>query len=215
MTIPTLNVSVDQIRSDLRGGKTVDQIAAEWSEPVANVRAVLTQMQREAGRSSSTTPERPLRPVPTVAQPPALDLETVRLIDLVTEASQSTSSQTRKLGARLDTLAETVAERLSDERATAAERAAAEGQRAEALAEVQRLEDQLREARARLGGARAPASPSRSKAGAAGGVSTTAAYDGGPPSSVIRAWAREQAIEVPAKGTLPKAVVDRYREAHP
>jgi hypothetical protein len=43
-TLTTLNISVEQIESDLRRGRTVQEIAQDWSEPAANVLAVKRAM---------------------------------------------------------------------------------------------------------------------------------------------------------------------------
>lgn len=37
---------------------------------------------------------------------------------------------------------------------------------------------------------------------------------GRPKRADVRAWAKEQGIDVPAKGKIPDDVVDRYLEAH-
>lgn len=36
-----------------------------------------------------------------------------------------------------------------------------------------------------------------------------------PPARVIRAWARQEGIDVPVRGTLPDDVLDAYSRTHP
>jgi Lsr2 len=36
-----------------------------------------------------------------------------------------------------------------------------------------------------------------------------------PDAKAVRAWAKEQGIEVPSRGALPAEAVERYQAAHP
>lgn len=221
MTVATLNVSVDQIRSDLRAGKTVDEIAAEWQEPRANVLGVLIELRREA-TSPAPAPApaqpaaaRPLQPVPAQEAPPAaVDVATVRVVDLVGEASRSSRPALRRLGEKLDKLAEDLAEQLTAARVADQEREAKERERLSAIAEVQRLEAALKAARGKLGGGKRRTSSTKTADNPQGGKSSRPAYPGGPTSSEIRKWAKSAGVDAPGKGTLPTRVIDAYREAH-
>lgn len=205
----TLNVSVEQIERDLKAGRSVEEIAQDWSEPRANVYAVKRAMDASSGAPTPapTPPLHVARPAPVPADADA------GLTAMVLEASRSKSARTRALGAKLDKLVEDLQARLSAERADAAEQEAKRAERQAAADEVKRLEAALREARAKLGRNAVPASPSRSKEGAAGGATARPAYDGGPPPSVIRAWARDNAVDCPRVGTLPGRVINAYRSA--
>lgn len=44
-----------------------------------------------------------------------------------------------------------------------------------------------------------------------GPVGTPTRYKGNPDAALIRDWAREQGIDMPARGRLPLALVERYR----
>lgn len=73
-------------------------------------------------------------------------------------------------------------------------------EKAVARAEVERLEQQLREAKAKL-------HPSKK-------TSTSESTDDGASASEVRSWAIQQGIEVPGRGRLPQEVRDAYDEAH-
>jgi hypothetical protein len=151
----TLNVTVAQIEDAMLAGQTVPDFAREWSEPPANVLAIFRRLQdegripRNGPAQVATTPKtRPLASVPmepTTGTGPALSVDA-----LVNAAARSESKRTQALGIKLADLATVVRGRLAEERAAAEK---AEHQRAErdaAAAEVARLEEQLRAARAKL-----------------------------------------------------------------
>lgn len=151
--VTTLNVSVEQIESDLQRGQTVQQIAQDWSEPVSNVLAVKRAMEAN-GHSASRTPGAPVpgaRPAASVSPmgtaPAALSVDA-----LVAAAARSTSKRTQALAVRLADLAKVVRDRLREEREAAEKAEAQKAEREAARAEVERLEAQLRAARAKLSG---------------------------------------------------------------
>lgn len=77
----------------------------------------------------------------------------------------------------------------------------AEEEKAAARAEVEKLEQQLAEARAKLRG------------GTTSARSSAAAADG-PSAAQVRAWAAENDVECPAVGRVPNVVRQAYDEAH-
>lgn len=118
---------------------------------------------------------------------------------VLAEAAQSQKARTRNLAQRIRNQLADLQVLLDKERmAAAAEEKAAE-EKAQARAEVERLERQLREAKAKLTGKAA---------------TTAAASDGGPTSKEIRAWARENGVHCPATGIVPTSVRDAYTAAH-
>lgn len=80
--------------------------------------------------------------------------------------------------------------------------------RAEAAAEIEKLERQLAEARQKL------ASATGRKATVRKAVSVPA-IPGAPTAAEIRLWAAEQGINVPSVGRVPNTVRTAYAEAHP
>jgi hypothetical protein len=113
----TMNVSVAQIEQDLRAGKSIEEIAQDWSEPRANVYAVKRAM--DAAAAAPTVAVLPSR-APAVAPRPDAD-GGGRLVDLVADAAKSKNARTRNLGAKLDLLVEELDTRLRAEQADAAE----------------------------------------------------------------------------------------------
>lgn len=87
-----------------------------------------------------------------------------------------------------------------DEEKHAARRAAA-AEKAEARAEVERLQQQLAKARAKL-------------RGNAGPVGVGKASAAGPSAADVRAWAAENDVACPAVGRVPSAVREAYDDAH-
>jgi len=96
-------------------------------------------------------------------------------------------------------------EELADEEKNAREAAAAEREKVEARAEVERLEKELAEAKAKLTGKK-PATPKP-----AGGTPDGVRASGPVPSAAeIRAWAAANDVECPARGIVPNAVRAAY-----
>lgn len=161
--ITTLNISVEQIESDLRRGRTVQEIVQDWSEPLSNVLAVKRAMEARGDRSHAPIkPPAPVTPVAGAGARPAASaspdgpaaraaVDSSPSVDaLVAAAARSTSKRTQALGVRLADVAKVVRERLAAERAAAEEAEATRREQEQARAEVERLEAQLREARAKL-----------------------------------------------------------------
>lgn len=155
----TLNVTVAQIEDALLAGQTVRDFAREWSEPPANVLAIYRRLQREGripanGPAQVATPQRtPLVGIKT--EPTTTGTSAVPTIDaLVNAAARSSSKRTQVLGTKLHDLAGVIRARLAEERVAAEKEERAKAERAAAAAEVQRLERQLAEAKAKLRPAR-------------------------------------------------------------
>lgn len=159
--LTTLNTSVEQIESDLRHGRTVDEIVSDWQEPKTNVIAVLRAMQARGERMAAAPSKQPAAPVagaraltsvPHPPTTPAADAGQSGLaVDaLVNAAARSTSKRTQALGVKLADLATAVRTRLAEEREQAERAEKERADREAAAAEVERLETQLREARAKL-----------------------------------------------------------------
>jgi Lsr2 protein len=81
-------------------------------------------------------------------------------------------------------------------------RRAAEAEKAAARVEVERLEQQLRDAKAKLRGTTTTASKSEGD-------------DEGPSAAAIRAWALGAKLECPSRGRIPADVRQAYDTAHP
>lgn len=199
----TMNVSVAQIEQDLRAGKSVEEISQEWSEPRANVYAVKRAMDAAMVTPAPVPPPRPAIAPAAVAM----------VLTLVSEASQSKRARTRTLAAKLDKLVEELQELLTAEKAEADELARKRREREEAAAEVARLEEQLRAARAKLAGKPARTSSTKTADNPSGRQSARPVYEGGPTTAVVRAWARSAGVDHPTHGTLPKRVIEAYRAA--
>jgi hypothetical protein len=130
---------------------------------------------------------------PTPAAPPSPTTHTcVQSVDaLLAGASRSSRAKTRaageKLRAALDDLKGLVEAEVEETRA----RQRQEAEEAQARADIARLEEQLADARAKVG---KPPRPVRD-------------YD----PKVVRAWARENGVEVAAIGLIKQSVVDQWR----
>jgi|GEM_PF-3857288 len=130
--------------------------------------------------------------------PEARDVESVD--DLLAAAR---ALDDRKVGAAVDKATSAIS-KLRDAYGEAARRIAdeqaAQEAKTEALAEIERLKAQLAEAEARAAevGAKVRKPPPRQ----AGGVASQA-----------RAWARENGIDVPAVGRVPRGVLEKYEAA--
>ena len=59
-----------------------------------------------------------------------------------------------------------------------------------------------------------PASPGPESGGTQEAATGPGPQDGGPKPADVRAWAKANDIEVPARGKLPDELVDQYRAAH-
>ncbi|WP_210651320.1 histone-like nucleoid-structuring protein Lsr2 [Nocardioides sp. SYSU D00065] len=148
-----------------------------------------------------TREARATTPRPTVAPAPTPPAGGGALEELITrgKAHESKRIQTaaNKVLDDIDRLRTLLRE---DEKKHAARRKA-ERERAAARAEVERLERQLAEAKAKLRGDKKPAARSTPTAD-------------GPPAATVRAWAAANDVECPSVGRVPAVVRAAYDEAH-
>lgn len=147
----TLNVSPEQIETELRAGRSVDDIATEWQEPRSNVLGVLRAMQAKGETiAGATVPSRPVVP-PRPSPVDPVDPRTIAVDALVNAAARSASKRTQALGVRLSDLSKVLRTRLADEREQAEATEAERREREAAAAEVARLEALLAAARVKAG----------------------------------------------------------------
>lgn len=160
------------------------------------------------GRFPSGSPARP-KPVPPRSAPrlpvpePVVERPPVRPSagELIVAASKSPKAVTRNLGTRVAALLGDLSGRLEAE---AAEDAAAEEmalQQAQRQKEIDRLEAKLRQ----LKQAQKTSRSTRSAACSQDEV----------PAAVVRAWARENGVDCPNTGRVPRTVQQAYDQAHP
>lgn len=238
MTAPliTLNATVAEIEDALLAGKSVKDVARDLAEPPNNVYGVYRDLVRrgEINDQNVTVTKRPdltvarqqttgvgsaSRPVPAppALAPPVNGSAEPTIDALVNAAARSTSKRTQALGVKLAALATVVRDRLRDERAAAEAKAREAEVRDAAAAEVAALEAKLAEARAKLKGSGSTSrrgSKTKTTDNPAGQKSPRPAYEGGPPSSVIRAWAKANNYEISDRGQLPPGVIEDYRREH-
>lgn len=131
------------------------------------------------------------RTVPTLTQPDELRV-------LINTAKAHPSKRIQNAATRLLDQAEALRELIADDQRKHAAKREADAQKAAARREVQRLQEQLRKAKAKLRGDPSPASTTTPVA----------------PSAVVRAWAAQNGIACPARGVVPKAVADAYAAQH-
>lgn len=107
--------------------------------------------------------------------------------DLIAEGKTSAIGRVRKAAERAENALQALADILDETRATEAARR-----------EIERLEQELRDAKAKLRGG-----------------TPAAKTDDGPnrDPKVVRAWAAEHGVDCPATGRVPRVVVDAYLEA--
>lgn len=117
----------------------------------------------------------------SVREQPSID----PLASLLAQADESTRARTRNRAEKIRAL-------VAELRAALLEESESDAEREEARKEVERLERQLAEARARLRG------------------TTTAKHDSGSDAADLRAWALANDVLVPARGRIPQAVHDAY-----
>ncbi|MFG2054787.1 histone-like nucleoid-structuring protein Lsr2 [Micromonospora sp. NPDC048930] len=145
-------------------------------------------------RTTTVPPPGTLRPPAQPAAPAGPDT----LTQLLHAAAASPTRRVQALGEKLRALAAEVREALAKE-----EQAAAAQRRVDELAaELKKAQEELRAATGRP--ARPPAS----------GAAVPAA---GPevPAKTVRAWARQNKVDVPALGRIPRDVMDAYLKANP
>jgi hypothetical protein len=182
------------------------QRAIEILESKASEGSDLTSRPMAAPAPRAETPRPPARPATTspssVTNPDARPIgrpDEIRVLLNTAKGhpSKRIQSAANKVIDDIDKLKHLIAE---DQEKHAARREA-EAERAAAKAEIERLEKQLRDAKAKL-------RPTKTDSA----TRTTPASDG-PTAADIRAWARENNIDVPARGVLPQTVKDAYAAA--
>jgi len=149
------------------------------------------------------------------------DEQTARLRALINTAKGiPTRKVQRQLERALDALT-SLQELITEHQKVEAARTRAEKEKAAARAEVDRLEQQLREARAKLkSSTQRPGGVAATKSGQlaavrGGGLVTTADLEAlGVTSKQVRTWAHEHDVECPDSGRLPSRVLDAWKAAH-
>lgn len=195
---------------------------------------ILTKKQEEAEKASIPTsahvPQPAARPATTspssVTSPDARPVQGPDEIRVLLNTAKAHPSK------RIQAAADRVFDNLDklrtlirDDQEKHAERRKAEAEKAAARAEVERLERQLAEAKAKLRGKTAsPQSPGGRTASESGqlasvrggGLVTTADLDAlGTTSKEVRTWAHDNDVECPDTGRLPSRVLDAWKTAHP
>lgn len=136
--------------------------------------------------------------------PPALASE-IRPVhrDLITEGKAHSAVKVQRAAVKAEVALQTLANLLDATRAEEAAKRRAEAEKAAARAEVERLEKQLADAKAKL---RAPAR--------AAATAAAAPKQAGIAAKDIRAWAASANVGCPPTGPVPAKVVDAYLAAH-
>lgn len=234
-TITKLNVVTVQELADEAGYPDRDALAAavaQLEEEIEQVDVIPVRAERRPA-ASSTTPDRPavgdstppaagpdLRSTTKVGTPedpfPRVDDEqTARLRALINTAKGiPTRKVQRQLERALDALT-TLAEYVKEDTLRNAEKRREAEEKAAARAEVERLEQQLRDAKAKL---RRPVGTRSSKpaGGSHGRGLVTAAQleELGVSSKEVRTWAHDNNTDCPNTGRLPVRVLDAWKAAH-
>lgn len=193
----------------------VQQLLDEYGPDKERLRWSIDELERQARAAeraaippASRPGIQPTRTTPTprpvhVAQPSEPGTIDALLVRADKIAEFSGTARVRRAAKKVRDAATALEEALAgvEERKRAAAREAAA--KAKARAEVERLERELAEAKARLKGS-TPATPKAKDATS----STTSA------AARIRAWARDNGITCPAVGRVPAAVREQYENAH-
>lgn len=129
--------------------------------------------------------------------PPAVSQEQpVGILALLAAAKQSPSKRIQAAAQKAQDAIAKVRALVDAEEAKVAEHAKADAAKRAARSEVERLERQLAQAKAKL---RGPSSKPTSSAGT--------------PAKIIRAWAADNGVTCPAVGRVPAVVVEAYESA--
>jgi hypothetical protein len=213
---------VDRTRAryGLDGEEKTDQPARRPKPPTAATPA--STNPPTAATPASTNPPTPVEPAPTTEATADSDLEPApgpltkpdEIRVLLNTAKTLTSSrrierQMEKVLNEIARLRELVTAEQAKAEAAAAEKAERAAERQAARVEIQRLEEQLRQAKARLRGATPP------KTAPAAASTSRPTVAGDPSAKEIRAWARQQPdLTCPATGRIPATVRTAYDAAH-
>lgn len=181
----------------------LDQEAAPSEHPQA---AEILRSSRPqppgGGASTPSSPGSASRPQPAAPPSPAAGESPDTVAALVDEGLAHSTKKIRTAAQRAKAAIDKLHELVEADRVKEAERRRQAEERAAAEAEVKELEKQLAEARAKLRPARTSSTP----------VASTAAADG-PTAAEVRAWARENDVDCPATGMVPRRVREAYDEA--
>lgn len=169
--------------------------SAQQLDALAEEHGLLPRELVDLLKRHQAQPVRPT-PAPTTAPTPhrspamqAVEAATRdHVATLLHQASQSSSGRIRNAGKKIHGLLDDLREQLEADR-----------ERDSARKEVERLEAQLRAAKAKLTG-----KPSAAKS----------SQEGGPSSSEIRSWARNAGVDCPERGRVPEHVRQAYADAH-
>lgn len=168
--------------------------SAQQLDALAEEHGLLPRELVDLLKRHQAQPVRPT-PAPTTAPTPhrspamqAVEAATRdHVATLLHQASQSSSGRIRNAGKKIHGLLDDLREQLEADR-----------ERDSARKEVERLEAQLRAAKAKLTG-----KPSAAKSS-----------QDGPSPSEIRSWARNAGVNCPAVGRVPEHVRQAYADAH-
>lgn len=174
--------------------------AVDVLEKKLDAEAAVPDRTEEANRQASSERRVALAEAPTPAPAALTRPDEIRVLLNTAKGHESKRIQNaaNKVLDDLDKLRTLIRE---DQEKHAARRAAA-AEKAAARAEVERLEAQLAEAKAKLRGGTGPKSK------------TTTTISDGPSAAEVRAWAAKNDVECPAVGRVPAAVRAAYDEAH-
>lgn len=192
----------DQFAADATGlsVRLVRQVAEQYGAPD---KTKLEWARDELEEKAAAAPARPAtpRPGPVAVPEPERAGGVNEVLDL---GRKSNKARTRQLTERIQGMLDDLQHRLAGETQEAEEKRRREAEKEKARAEVERLEKELAEAKARAAG-RAPGKPKRKPA-----TPTAVDYD----TRKVREWALANGVECPKQGRfLPRAVVDAWREA--
>lgn len=180
-----------EIERMLRAGRAPREVADELIEPLNNVIRVWNRIRKENGIGQGAA----LAPTPMPARPVAVSdalangKPAFAPHELVARGLTSGEKRIERAAARAQAALDALRDLLDEHEAQAAARA-----------EVAKLEKRLAEARAKLRGG-----GSKSKQAKA----SVATLD----SKVVRAWARNNNVECPDVGRVPRRVVEAYWKA--
>lgn len=141
-TLPTLNISPEQIKAELLKGLSPSQVAQEWSEPMANVLAVYRLLQGRGELPAANQAPTAARPSPPTHSPaPEVKARIASATDLLVRADGIQDKRVQSALARARKAMTDLAELVNRHES-----------QAEARAEIADLEERLRAARVALRG---------------------------------------------------------------
>lgn len=179
-----------------------------------------------SARESRSTPAAPMPPAAGPSTPPAAGSTPLTRPDeirvLINTAKGHPAKRIQAQADRVIDAVDRLRDLIREDQAKHAERRRAEAEKAAARAEVDRLETQLRAAKAKLksqqqrpGGVAAARSGQLAVARAGALVTSEQLEDLGVTSKGVRNWAHDNDVECPNTGRLPSRVLDAYKAAHP